>query len=220
MSNFLKTALLGCSILAALGGAARADATHVLDKVTITGNSQVSSESLNAALHEQVGDKVSVADILADRDALSDVYKKANVGASLNPSMKTLSNGHIEVTFAFKEEAPPPPTAATLVNPKLHQEIFVGNVCMTSDELTTASGLKPGEELTNDKVVATQKLISDFYKSNANGTKDCGTNNVTIAGETRKNPDNTYDVVWTINEVKVKDKKKKKDDEGGVNVDQ
>jgi outer membrane protein assembly factor BamA len=90
--------------------------------------------------------------------------------------------------------------------------VFTGNNALTADELAAASGLKPGDELSNDKIKAAQQAIVDAYKASKKPV------NVTITGAVNQKGA-TVELVWTVVETKGKKKPKNTEDEGGLKTE-
>jgi outer membrane protein assembly factor BamA len=204
MRSSIGLLVLGAGLFAA--SAAQADQTYLVGKVTITGNKSVPTSQLLAAVQEKPGQRVSVNDIIADRDAISKVLEDAHVQGSVKPSIKT-QGAKSEVIFAIEDEGIHAPVVTT-VAPKLDQEIFQGNVSLSADQLNAASGLKPGEDLSNEKIAAAQQAIVGAYKAAKLPVS------VTINGENKKLDNGTYDIVWHITETKTKKKPRDTEDEG------
>ena len=100
----------------------------------------------------------------------------------------------------------------TNVAPKLDAEIFDGNVVLSTDTLAAASGLKPGDDLSNEKIAAAEQAIKAAYDASKQPVSALITNeNKPVAG-------GKYDVIWHITETKVAPPKPKKDtsDSGAV----
>jgi outer membrane protein assembly factor BamA len=205
MRHTASALLLGTTLLAA--PAAWAQTTYTVSKVTITGNKSVPTDQLMAAVQEHPGSKVTVNDILADRDAISKVLEAAHVVGSVKPSIKT-QGPKSEIIFAIEDQGVQAPTV-THVAPKLDQEIFAGNASIPSDTLAQASGLKPGDDLSNEKIAAAEQAIFNIYKAAKLPIS------VTINGENKQIEGGKYDVIWHITETKAKKKKKADTDEGG-----
>jgi outer membrane protein assembly factor BamA len=204
MRTSLGTKLLGLVLLATTP--AWAANTYTVSKVTITGNNSVSTDKLMAVVQEHPGSKVTVDDILADRDAISKVLESAHVLGSVKPSIKT-QGGKSEIVFAIDDQGIHAPTVVT-VAPKLDAQIFDGNASIASDKLAAASGLTPGEDLNNDKILAAEQAIFATYKAAKLPVS------VQISGENKTVGAGKVDVIWHIVETKAKKKKKSADDEG------
>jgi outer membrane protein assembly factor BamA len=195
----------------AVAPAAWGDTTYVVDKVIISGSKTVPVEKLYAAIQEHAGSRVTTADIIADQDAITKVLSANNVVGGIKTSMAAQGK-HITVTFALDDQGAQAPVV-THVAPKLHQETFTGNNSISSDKLAAATGLTPGEDLNNDKILAAQKAIVQAYKDAKLPIS------VNVAGSNTAAGNGQVDVNWTITETKAK-KKKHADDDDGQKVDQ
>ncbi len=203
-------------LLAAMPGIAWAQ-TYTLDKVIISGNKQVPSATLNAALAEKPGTQVTKDDIIADQDNILAVYKKANVGMGIKVLLatKTVRNvPHAEVTFKIVEDVAPPAQAVTVPN-KLAHMTFVGNVIETTDALAAAAALKPGDVVTNDILQAAQKRILAVYQSDHKAQLA----NVNIEGDIATPTPGQVDLTWKITETKGKKKPRNTEDPGAQNME-
>jgi len=205
MRHLVGALLLGTTVLAA--PSAWAETTYTVSKVTIVGNTSVPTAQLLAVVQEHPGSKVTVNDIIADRDAISKVLETAHVVGSVKPSIKT-QGAKSEVVFTVDDQGVQAPVV-TKVAPKLDQEIFVGNASIPSDTLAAASGIKPGDELSNEKIAAAQQAIFNTYKTAKLPVS------VSISGENKAVPGGKYDVIWHITETKAKKKKKDSDTDDG-----
>lgn len=174
------------------GHALAADKVYTVGKVIILGSKTVPVAQLMAVVQEHKGSKVTVNDIIADRDAISKVLESAHVVGSVAPTLAT-ADGISDVTFTVDDQGVQAPVVTT-VNPKLDAETFVGNIAISSDDLATASGLKPGDELTNAKIATAQLAIQAAYKALKSPV------NANISGQNTRLANGTYDVVWHITE--------------------
>ena len=200
--------LLAAALFAA--PAAWADTVYNVSKVTITGSKEVPVAQLYAVVQEHPGSKSTVNDILADRDAITKVLGNAHVVGAVNVSVKT-TGSESEIIFAIDDQGVQAPVVTT-VAPKLDAEIFDGNASVPTATLATASGLTPGEDLDNNKILAAEQAIVAAYKT-ANVAVS-----VQISGENKRLASGNYDVIWHIVETKTAAPAKKKDtsDTGGV----
>ncbi len=185
--------------------AAWADTTYIVDKVIISGSKTVPVEKLYAAIQEHPGSQVTTADIIADQDAITKVLGDNHVVGGIKTSMAAKGK-HITVTFALDDQGAQAPIV-THVAPKLDREIFNGNNAISTDKLEAASGLTPGEDLSNEKIVAAEQAILALYKASKLPIS------VNISGENKSVGNGKIDVIWNIIETKAK-KKKKDEDQG------
>jgi outer membrane protein assembly factor BamA len=180
--------------------------SYVLDKIQINGLKSVSPDEARAALNEKVGTKVTTDDLVADVTVLEKALEAKHVVGSVKVSMANKHNGHIDSIFDVTDNGIQTPTVVT-VAPKLNDQVFTGNTALTADELTAASGLKAGDELSNDKIKTAQQAIVDAYKASKKPV------NVTITGAVNQKGA-TVELVWTVVETKAKKKPKNTEDEG------
>ena len=180
--------------------------TYTLDKIQINGLKSASPDEMRAALKEKPGTKVTTADLVADVNVLEKALEAKNVVGSVKVSMANKHNGHIDSIFDVTDNGIQTATVTT-VAPKLNDQVFSGNNVLTANELTTATGLKPGDELSNDKIKAAQEAIVAAYKASKKPV------NVTVSGAINQKG-STVEVVWTVVETKCKKKPKNTEDEG------
>ncbi len=192
----ISAAVLLCTTLLA-AGAARADTTYVVDKITITGSKTVPTQTILNGLSIHKGSRVTQADIIAGQDDVGNVLKKANVVGGIKTGMRALPKNHVEVIYMIDDQGAQAPIV-NHVMPKLHAEIFAGNKALTTDQLRAAAGLTPGQELSNDKISAAQQAIIAAYKA-AKKPID-----VQVNGAISQSKDGTTDVTWNITETKGK----------------
>jgi outer membrane protein assembly factor BamA len=173
---------------------------HVLDHITITGSKTVPTSDLTAVLQERPGAKVVQDDILADREAVMKVLEAHNVGGKVAIRISTKpDNHHILVEFAVEDQGVQAPVVVK-VDHHLHQEIFDGNKAVPTETLQAATGLKPGQVVTNDTLAAAQKAIGAAYTAAKVPV------NASLSGEVRSDANGQTDIIWHITETKVKKK--------------
>ncbi len=164
LSALLAVLLAGTATSAALPMPAQAqsNASYTLRKVTFVGNNQVPSAELQAALPYGVGQKVDHDGLQADMDAISGVYRKHNVGASV--SQRMTATGHVAtVTYTFAEQAPVAPTVVH-VGITADTVTAAGNSRIKTPDILAASGIRPGGPVTTQSIQAAQAAIIALYK--------------------------------------------------------
>jgi outer membrane protein assembly factor BamA len=187
--------------------AAHAATTYKLDKIEINGVKSVPVDQLVAGLKDHPGDKVQTSDLLADQDALTKELEAAHVVGGVKTSLRNKNNGHIDLIFDVDDQGVQVPKVVT-VAPKLGQQIFVGNNTVSSDDLAAATGLKPGDELSDAKIQAAEAdIIAEYKKVSKSGAQ--------ISGSVKQNGERA-DVTWTIVETKAKKKRRDTEDPGGM----
>jgi len=211
----MRQKLFTATLASALAASAAAHAqTYTIDKVTITGSKTVPTANLYAVIKEHPGMKATRDDIVGDQDAISGVLGKANVvGGIKTQLLGPKTNGHYEVTFLVEDKGAQAPIV-THVAPKLGEQIIDGNASIPTDKLIAATGLQPGEDMTNEKVLAAETAIQGVYKAAKLPVS------MAISGETKMVDGGKVNVYWHIVETKAKKKKRNTDDEGGQKVDQ
>ena len=199
MTKTITAAALACAALLASAGAARADTTYTVDKITITGNKTVSTQALLDGLSFHKGSHVTQADIVAGQEDVSKTLKAANVVGGIKTGMRQLGKSHVEVVYTIDDQGAQAPIV-THVAPVLHAQIFEGNKSIASDKLAAATGLTVGDKMTNDKVAAAQAAIRDAYKAAKLPV------NLALSGTTQALAGGQVDVTWHITETKAKRK--------------
>jgi outer membrane protein assembly factor BamA len=180
--------------------------TSTLDKIQINGLNSASPDEMRAALNEKPGTKVTTGDLVADVSVLEKALEAKHVVGSVKVSMANKHNGHIDSIFDVTDNGIQTATITT-VAPKLNDQVFSGNNVLTASDLATASGLKPGDELSNDKIKAAQEALVAAYKASKKPV------NVTISGAINQKGA-TVELVWTVVETKAKKKPKNTEDQG------
>ncbi|MBB2200019.1 POTRA domain-containing protein [Gluconacetobacter tumulisoli] len=132
-----------------------------LKSLTITGNQQVSTADILAAVPFHEGDTVTRNQIDAGAQDVMAVYQKKNVGLKFGEKLKFLGNA-VQVQWIIEEQAPQAaaPAAALVVD----QIVFQGNKQISSDALTAATKLRPGSPVDQDAVMADQKAVQAVYQ--------------------------------------------------------
>ncbi len=199
--KFVKSAIAlgaGAFCVAASGAAAAEPAAHTLDKVTITGSKTVPTADLQAVVQEQPGTKVTNDEIAADQKRIEEVLAKANVVGGIKTLVASYpKTHHITVQFVIDDHGAQAPTV-TKVNARLDAQTFSGNASMTPDKLVAATGLRPGDEVTQAKLAAAQKAIGDAYKA-AKLPVD-----VSVEADPKMLGNGKVAVAWVIKETKTK----------------
>jgi len=210
----MRQKFLTATLAAALAAPAAAYAqTYTIDKITITGSKTVPTEKLYAVIKEHPGMKATRDDIVGDQDAISAALSKANVvGGIKTQLLGPKENKHYEVTFIVEDKGAQAPVV-THVAPKLGEQIIDGNKSIPTDKLIAATGLQPGEDMTNEKVLAAETAIQGVYKA---AKLPVG---MSISGETKMTDGGKVNVLWHIVETKAKKKKRNTDDEEGQKVE-
>ena len=199
MTKTITAAALACAALLASAGAALADTTYTVDKITITGNKTVSTQALLDGLSFHKGSHVTQADIVAGQEDVGKTLKAANVVGGIKTGMRQLGKSHVEVVYTIDDQGAQAPIVNHLA-PVLHAQIFEGNKSVASDKLAAASGLTVGDKLTNEKIAAAEAAIGAVYKAAKLPVS------ANLSGTTQALPGGQVDVTWHITETKAKHK--------------
>jgi len=204
MSPFRTAALTATCLLAAT--AARAETTYVIDHVNITGSKTVPEATLLAAIQAHPGARMTKEDIVADQGTILKMLGDAHVGGGIKTSMVGRGS-HVDVTFAVNDEG----VQASQVNkvaPKLSTQMFVGNKKIAAADLEAATGLKPGDSLTDARVQAAQAAMAELYKKKK-------TVSVSIQADIKQDGAGHVEIDWQITETKPKQKASEPTDDSG-----
>lgn len=159
-TSTLASLLLG---LTAFGASAHAAGTYTLTKVTFSGNAQVPTTELQAALPIQPGQSIDSDGVQQETDAVGEIYKKHNVGASLSARFTVTKNKYATIAYTLAEQAPVAPTV-THVGITVDHVTATGNKQVATADIIAASAIKPGDTVTNEKIAAAQAAIVALYK--------------------------------------------------------
>ena len=160
----LAVAMTGAAgaVLTPFRAEAQTAASYTLRHVTFVGNARVPSDELQAALPYQVGQTVDQDALQANMDAITAVYRKHNVGAKL--SQRMTATGHVaSIVYTFAEQAPVAPTV-THVGITADTVTASGNVRIKTADILAATGIKPGDTVSNERLQAAQTAVVALYK--------------------------------------------------------
>ena len=164
-----SAALAACCALGALSAslppayAAGLTGSYTLGKVTFVGNAQVPTSELQAALPIQPGEKIDQAGMQQESDAVGQVYRKHNVGASMSARLTVTPHKEAMLTYTFTEQAPVAPTVNHVGITADHVTV-TGNSKIATANILAAANIKPGDTLTSEKIAAAQVAIVALYK--------------------------------------------------------
>jgi outer membrane protein assembly factor BamA len=181
-----------------------------IGKIEIKGVTSVPVQPLKDGLKERPGQSVTVNDVLADQEVLIKELESAHVTGKVSTALSGTPKNK-DIIFTVTDTGIQKPVVTTTALHLAHLS-FTGNQYMTADELAAATGLKPGDVIT-DQVLndATQKIGAAYKK--ASDAK------ATLAGQTNVAVQYTYptpgqvDITWTFTQT-VKKKKRNTEDEG------
>jgi outer membrane protein assembly factor BamA len=208
MSSTRLTALTTTCLLAAtavLTTSARAETTYTIEHVIITGSKTVPQDKLLAAIQAHPGAHMTKDEIVADQDAILKILGDAHVGGGIKTSIVGRGS-RVDVTFAINDEGVQAPVV-TKVAPKLSTQVFAGNKKIPTADLEAATGLKPGDDLSEARLQAAQAAMAELYKKKK-------TISVSIQGDIKPDGAGHVEIDWQITETKPKGNPEEKDNSG------
>ncbi len=131
-------------------------------KLSVTGNKQVPTASIDSAMTISVGQKVTRADLAANLNAIIDVYRRANVGAGFKQKMTIPRPGQVLVEYMIEEQAAPPAQAPAVL--RADKVTFEGNKQVKSDAIASVITIQPGAKLDEAMVSSNMQAILALYK--------------------------------------------------------
>ena len=152
----------GMAASAQAQGAASTGKGMKLLKITVTGNHRVSTADISSAMTISVGQTVRRADLQSNLNAILDVYRKANVGASFKQKMTIPRPGQVLVAYMIEEQAAPPAQAAAVL--RADRVTFEGNKQITSGAIQSVITIKPGDPVDEARVSTNMQAIMALYK--------------------------------------------------------
>lgn len=153
---------VGLTVSARAQGTATTGKGMKLLKITVTGNRRVSTADINSAMTISIGQTVKRADLQSNLNAILDVYRKANVGASFKQKMTIPRPGQVLVAYMIEEQAAPPAQAAAVL--RADRVTFEGNKQITSGAIQSVITIKPGDPVDEAKVSTNMQAIMALYK--------------------------------------------------------
>jgi len=167
-----------------------ADAPLTLTKLAVQGNAKVSTSDIMAAVPFHVGDTVTQNQIMDGLHAVMGVYENDKINAKFGQSLKFIGK-KVEVTWVVSDEAAVTSApAAALVVEAIN---FQGNKQVSSADLTAATTLRPGAEVTQETYAADQAAIVALYKKKGIGVK-------VSSSAAQPHGDNKVDITYTLQE--------------------
>jgi len=202
--------LLGAAALASVATPARAQ-SFVINKIEINGVTSVPVQPLRDALKDKPGATVTTDDVLADQDRLYNALKSANVIGGIKTALRDLGHGRKDVIFTVTDNGVQKPVVITTALHIAHVT-FEGNKYLDSDQLAAASGLKPGDVVTDKSIQDALARIGAAYKK-ASDLKAVAKGKTNIAPKITYPQTGLVDIAWQFSETAEK-KKRNTEDEG------
>ncbi len=213
---YAAAGLFGAAVLITWAAPAHAQ-SFIINKIEINGVTSVPVQPLRDALKDKPGAKVTTDDVLADQDQLLKSLEAAHVTGGVKTSLRNYSNGKKDVIFTVSDTGVQKPVVTTTALHIAHVT-FEGNKYLDSDQLAAASGMKPGDVVTDQTIQDAETRIGAAYKK-ASDLK------AVVKGQTNIAPKVTYpqpgqvDVAWQFSETVAKTKKKRNTDDEGFKTE-
>ncbi|GBQ30449.1 POTRA domain-containing protein [Gluconacetobacter sacchari] len=131
-----------------------------LKSLVISGNKQVSTDEILAALPFHQGDTVTRNQIDAGVQDVMGVYQKKNVGLKFGEKLK-FAGSAVNVEWMIEEQAPQAARQVALVVDRI---VFQGNKKLSDADLTAATRLRPGSTIDQAAMAADQQAVQQAYK--------------------------------------------------------
>jgi outer membrane protein assembly factor BamA len=184
--------LIGTLAAAIVSGAQAAPPrSFILNGYRLSGAPGVNQDEMVAKLKHKPGDHITDADIDEDTHALGEQLKAHHLEGQLAATTAE-KNGRVWILFDY---LPKQPTAADQPG-RIASQIFDGNSKISSATLNTATGLKPGDDVTDSRLEAAQHAIVQAYAQAMPGRK------VRVICKLRTSPNHGVSLNWSITEPK------------------
>ncbi len=133
-----------------------------LQRIEVIGNHRVPTTDIDSAMTVHVGQKVTRADLVANENAVVDVYRHANVGASLKQRLTIQPSGAATVAYLITEQAAPAPQGPAVL--RVDKVTVEGNSLITTEAIDSVITLRPGDTVDEAKVTTNMQAILALYK--------------------------------------------------------
>ena len=208
--------LLTAAALISLAAPAQAQSFKI-NKLEIKGVTSVPVQPLKDALKEKPGAMVTTDDVLADQDRLLKELETAHVTGGVKPSLVTYANGSKDVIFTVNDTGVQKPVVTTTALHIAHVT-FIGNKYLDNDQLAAASGMKPGDVITDKSIQDAETRIFAAYKK-ASDQKAVAKGKTNIAPTVTYPQPGQVDIAWQFSETTDKVKKKRDTDDEGFKTE-
>ena len=209
-ARLATTGLLGAAALVAVAAPAHAQ-SFVINKIEINGVTSVPVQPLRDSLKDKPGARVTTDDVLADQDQLTKALEAAHVTGGVKTSLRNYANGKKDIIFDVADNGVQKPVVTTTALHIAHVT-FEGNKYLDSDQLAAASGMKPGDVVTDKSIQDALARIGAAYKK-ASDIKAVQKGQTNIAPKVSYPQPGQVDIAWQFSETVAK-KKRNTDDEG------
>jgi hypothetical protein len=177
------------AISAAPAANAAKEQSYILSGYTWGGFAGQNTDELAAKLKDQPGARITKADISIDAAMLESELRARHVKGQL---LTSLAEKHGRVWLIFDLQRPM--GAALYAGEPLTSQSFEGATRLPASDLAAATGLKPGDMLTFEKIRAAHSALLALYARSAPGKAP------TIRSKAKISSDGRVSLIWMINE--------------------
>jgi outer membrane protein assembly factor BamA len=192
MNTIAWTSGLAVALAIAAGPTAIAakEKVYTLGGYTFGGFAGVNTDELTAKLKDHAGARVTQADISADEAMLVAELRARHVRGRL---LTTLAEKHGTIWLIFDLQGRGTGAALYYGEP-LKSQTFEGATHIPASDLAAATGLKPGDTLTFEKVRAAHDALAALYARSAPGATP------SIRSRAKVSADGQITLTWLIGE--------------------
>ena len=191
--------------------------SFVINKIEINGVTSVPVQPLRDGLKDKPGSTVTTDDVLADQDQLIKELEGAHVTGGVKTALRDATHGHKDVIFTVNDTGVQKPVTITTALHIAHVT-FVGNKYLDNDQLAAASGMKPGDIITDQSLQDAQTRIGAAYKKAAD-LKAVAKGKTNIAHAVTYPQPGQVDIAWQFSESTDNAKKKRNTEDEGFKTE-
>jgi hypothetical protein len=163
--------------------------TYILNGYSFGRMPGVNTAELEAKLKDKPGARITQSDVAADKAIVARELKARHLTGQLFATIAE-KKGRVWIIFDLLDLGPPPGHAWT--SRYLESQVFEGESGISVDALAAATGLKPGEQLSVEKINAARRAILAVYTKSMPGKK------LTLKGRMQTKPDGGTSLIWII----------------------
>jgi outer membrane protein assembly factor BamA len=152
------------SVGTTLAASAPTAATYILNGYDLSGIHGINAAELEAKLMDKPGVRITQADIHADTKIVAEELEARHIKGQLFTTLAK-KNGHVWIIFDLLN-----PTAGPQLG-SLESQNFEGASSVPASALAAGSGLKTGDQLTQEKLLAARRAIVATYAKAMPGRK-------------------------------------------------
>lgn len=179
---------------AAMAASAAKAPAYILNGYSFGGMPGVNTAELTAKLGHKEGDRVTRADIAADEAVLARELRARHIDGRLFTSLAE-KHGRVWVIFDLQKPDPRSASAEKWAG-RLKSQSFQGASRISAAALAAATGLKPGDPLSPEKINAARQAVVALYARSMPGKAP------SLKGRAQTAADGQVTLTWIIGEPK------------------